>query len=70
MLAYVFMIAAIASEVVGTTLLKKTEGFTRLWPSVGCLGATFLGEPLSVLKVLGVGLIVAGVVVVNLGGAH
>ncbi|CAM3309677.1 multidrug efflux SMR transporter [Corallococcus sp. ZKHCc1 1396] len=107
MLAYVFMIAAIASEVVGTSLLKRTDGFTRLWPSVACLGAyalafvflsravktipvgiayalwsglgttaiviigaTFLGEPLSTVKVLGVGLIVAGVVVLNLGGGH
>lgn len=33
------------------------------------VGAMFLGEPLSVVKVVGVGLIVAGVVVLNVGGA-
>lgn len=107
MLAYVFLVAAIASEVAGTSLLKKTDGFTQLWPSVASLvayaaafvflsramktvpvgiayalwaglgtagivviGAAFLGEPLSAVKLLGVGLIIAGVVVLNLGGAH
>ncbi|WP_164018020.1 DMT family transporter [Pyxidicoccus trucidator] len=107
MLSYVYLVAAIASEIVGTSLLKKTDGFTRLWPSVACLGgyvaafaflsqavktvpvgiayalwaglgtagivvigAVFLGEPLSAVKIIGVGLIVAGVVVINLGGAH
>ncbi|MBS0313091.1 MAG: QacE family quaternary ammonium compound efflux SMR transporter [Proteobacteria bacterium] len=28
------MAAAIVSEVIGTSALKATEGFTRLWPSV------------------------------------
>ncbi len=104
---YLFLLAAIASEVVGTSLLKATEGFTRLWPTVGCLtgyalsfvllslavrdvpvgvayamwsglgtvaivaiGAVFLGEPLSLTKVIGAGLIIAGVAFLNLGGAH
>ncbi|XXF81241.1 multidrug efflux SMR transporter [Myxococcaceae bacterium GXIMD 01537] len=106
-MAYVFLLLAIASEVVGTSLLKKTEGFSRLWPTVACLGAysaafallsqavkkvpvgvayalwsglgtaaivvigvTFLGESLSAVKVAGVALIIAGVIVINLGGAH
>jgi small multidrug resistance pump len=34
---YVYLLLAITAEVVGTTLLKYTEGFTRLWPSVGSL---------------------------------
>ena len=34
---YVFLLLAIAFEVVATSLLKTTEGFTRLWPTVGCL---------------------------------
>ncbi|WP_433276099.1 DMT family transporter [Pseudonocardia xinjiangensis] len=104
---YVFLLAAIAAEVLGTSLLKATEGFTRLWPSVACLaaygvslvfltqvvktvpvgvtyavwsglgtaaivaiGVAFLGESLSVVKVLGLVLVVAGAVVLNLGGAH
>jgi small multidrug resistance pump len=35
--AYVFLVLAIGLEVVATSLLKATEGFTRLWPTVGCL---------------------------------
>ncbi|MFI9638989.1 DMT family transporter [Micromonospora sp. NPDC051925] len=106
-MAYVFLLIAISAEVAGTSLLKATQGFTRLWPSLGlaaayllafgmlalavrdipvgvayamwsglgtaaivAIGAAFLGEPLSVSKVIGVGLIIGGVVVLNLGGAH
>ncbi|MEV4482552.1 multidrug efflux SMR transporter [Micromonospora coxensis] len=106
-MAYVFLLLAISAEVLGTSLLKATDGFTRLWPTLGlagsylfafgmlalavrdipvgvayavwsglgtaaivAIGAVFLGEPLSVTKVVGVGLVVAGVVVLNLGGAH
>ncbi|SCE77347.1 small multidrug resistance pump [Micromonospora matsumotoense] len=106
-MAYVFLLIAISAEVAGTSLLKATEGFTRLWPTAGlavayllafgmlalavrdipvgvayamwsglgtaaivAIGAAFLGEPLSVSKVVGVGLIIGGVVVLNLGGAH
>jgi small multidrug resistance pump len=105
--AYVFLLGAIAAEVVGTSLLKATDGFSRLWPTVACLasyvisfialsqavkgmpvgvvyalwsalgtaaivaiGAVFLGEPITVVKVVGIGLIIAGVVILNLGGAH
>lgn len=105
-MAYLLLLLAIAAEVVGTSLLKFTDGFTRLWPTVATLGsyglaflflaqsvrtvpisvayamwsglgtaaivaigAAFLGEPLTVTKVVGIGLIVAGVVVLNLGGA-
>ena len=106
-MAYVWLVMAIASEVVGTSLLKPSEGFTRLWPSLGSLaayavsfvllartvellpvgvvyamwsglgtvaivaiGVTFLGEPLSLAKVVGIALVVAGVIVLNVGGAH
>ncbi len=105
--AYVFLLLAIAAEVAGTSLLKSTEGFTRLWPTLGlilayvtafallaqavkgiqvgvayamwsglgtaaivAIGAAFLGEPLTLTKVLGVGIVIAGVVLLNLGGAH
>ena len=30
---WLFLAAAIGSEVMATSLLKSTEGFTRLWPS-------------------------------------
>ncbi|GAA2430476.1 multidrug efflux SMR transporter [Streptomyces macrosporus] len=107
-MAYVFLCLAIVAEVVGTSLLKATEGFSRLWPTVACLtsygaafltlslairsglnvgigyavwsglgttlivviGALFLDEPVTVAKVVGVALVIAGVVVLNLGGAH
>lgn len=104
---YLFLALAITAEVIGTSLLKLTDGFSRLWPTVGSLGmygvafallaqtlrtipvgvayalwsglgtaaivaigAAFLGEPLTVTKVVGVSLVIAGVVVLNLGGAH
>lgn len=105
---YLILLAAIAFEVLGTSLLKATDGFTRLWPTVACLGAyvaafcalawaikqelpvgvayamwaglgtaaivaigvVFLGESISVQKVVGVLLVIGGVVVLNLGGAH
>lgn len=36
---YVFLLLAIAFEVAGTSLLAVSEGFTRPWPTVGCLVA-------------------------------
>ncbi|KZM72823.1 multidrug efflux SMR transporter [Nocardia terpenica] len=45
------------------------------WAGVGTglvalVGVALLGEPLSAAKIAGVGLVIAGVVVLNLGGAH
>jgi len=106
-LTYLFLLCAIFTEVAATSLLKSTEGFTRLWPTVICLvgyavsfallslsisrgmqtdvayalwsaigtaaivliAVLFLGSSLSVAKVVGVGLIVAGVLTLNLTGA-
>jgi len=34
---YVYLLLAIAVEVVATSLLKVSDGFTRLWPTVGSL---------------------------------
>jgi small multidrug resistance pump len=108
MLAYLFLFIAIFAEVAATSLLKSTEGFSRLWPTAVCLlgyavsfallalsiargmqtdvayalwsaigtaaivliAVLFLDSPMSVAKVLGVGLIIAGVLTLNLGGAH
>jgi small multidrug resistance pump len=105
---YLFLLVAIAFEVVATSLLKVTDGFTRLWPTVVCLGSyaaafaalawaikhelpvgvayamwsglgtaaivaigvVFLNEPISVQKIAGVLLVIGGVAVLNLGGAH
>ena len=107
-MTYVLLLCAIFAEVVATSLLKITEGFTRLWPTVVCLvgyavsfallavsisrgmqtdvayalwsaigtaaivliAVLFLGSPVSVAKVVGIGLIIAGVATLNLAGAH
>ncbi len=100
---YVFLAIAIVFEVLATTALKQSYGFTRLWPSVATvagygLAFYFLSLPLRVLPVgvvyalwsgfgilfitaigwfwfrqsldlaaiVGIGLILAGVLVVNL----
>jgi small multidrug resistance pump len=105
-MAYVFLALAISVEVVATSLLGSTHGFSRLWPTVGCLslyavsfacvaqavktlpvgftyavwsgvgtvaivtiGVVFLGNRLTPAVVVGVALVVAGVVVLNVGGA-
>ncbi|CAM5594808.1 multidrug efflux SMR transporter [Streptomyces atroolivaceus] len=99
--------AAIAAEVAGTTAMKYSEGFTRLWPSlitvvgyvlafallaqtlktlsigtayaiwagagtaaVAAIGILWMGESAGLVKLAGIALIIAGVVVLNLGGAH
>ena len=46
-----------------------------IWAGVGtaviaAIGMVFLGEATSALKIVGVLLVIAGVVVLNLGGAH
>ncbi|WP_328539418.1 DMT family transporter [Streptomyces sp. NBC_00344] len=54
---YVLLAAAIAAEVGGTTAMKYSEGFSRLWPSI----ATVIGYVLAfallaqVLKSMSVG---------------
>lgn len=34
---YVLLVMAIAVEVVATSLLKLSDGFTKLWPTIGSL---------------------------------
>jgi small multidrug resistance pump len=46
-----------------------------IWSGVGtatvaAIGFTVLGEPVSLLKILGIALVVCGVVALNVGGAH
>lgn len=36
--AYLFLGVAIVAEVIATSLLKSSEGFTRWWPSVATVG--------------------------------
>ncbi|OTG66370.1 SMR family transporter [Acinetobacter silvestris] len=101
--AYVMLGLAIISEVTGSTFLVKSEGFTKLWPSlavivlfsiafyllsqvikviplgiayaiwagVGIILTAIIGffvfkQSLDAAAIIGIGLIVAGVVVINL----
>ena len=100
---WVFLTVAIVSEVIGTSALKASEGFSRLWPSaivvVGYASAFYFlsltfktipvgvayaiwsgagvalialiawvlyGQALDLPAIIGILLIVAGVVVLNL----
>jgi small multidrug resistance pump len=102
-IAYVFLAVAIVAEVIATSALKASEGFTRLGPSlivalgygiafyslslvmkaipvgvsyaiwsgvgivlISLVGWLVLKQPLDLPAVLGMGLIVAGVIVIQL----
>lgn len=41
-MAYILLGCAIVLELMGTTLLKYSVGFTKLYPTIGCLVAYFL----------------------------
>lgn len=99
---WLFLAIAIASEVVATSALKASEGFTRLWPSlivvlgygvafyflaltlrtipvgvtyaiwsgvgivlITAIGWIFFQQKLDAAALAGMGLIIAGVVVMN-----
>ena len=102
---YLYLFVAIIGEVIGTNLLKSTDGFTRLlptiytvvayvisfyflslsfktfpisvayaiWGAVGIILITLFSvlvwkEPINLMTVLGLGLIIAGTIIVNLFG--
>jgi small multidrug resistance pump len=104
---YVFLAGAILAEVLGTTAMKASDGFSRLWPSVGtavgylvsfvllaqtlknmqvgtayaiwsavgtalivAIGIVFFGESASLVKMVGIALIIGGVVLLNVSGTH
>lgn len=104
--AYLFLATAIVTEIFGTSMLKMSEGFTKLFPSLATVGAFGLAfyslslalqqiplgiayaiwsgvgtaltaaiailvwkETVSLSTVLGIALIIAGVIVINLKGA-
>lgn len=97
------LLTAIILEVIGTSLLPKTEQFSKLWPSLGmavayllafyflthalkvfpigvayaiwsglgivliaAIGVIAFGQRIDLAGVIGLGLIIAGVIVVNL----
>jgi len=100
---YLYLFVAVLFEVIATSLLKATDGFTRFWPSLAtvvgyglafyCLSLTVRTVPVGIMyalwcgigivlvtivgwvvlkqaldtpALLGIGLILAGVVVINL----
>lgn len=100
---WLYLSIAIVAEVIGTSFLKGTEGFTRFWPTavvvvsyllafyfmsltlekipvgiayavwsgvgvslIALIGYAFLGQSLDLPALVGIALIVAGVVVINL----
>ncbi|WP_344530205.1 multidrug efflux SMR transporter [Streptomyces albiaxialis] len=104
---YVTLSGAILAEILATTSMKYSDGFTKLWPSlitavgylvafvllaqtlktmsvgtayaiwsgagtavIALIGMVFVGESVTAAKVLGVLLVISGVVVLNMGGAH
>jgi len=112
MIQWVYLSVAIVAEVIGTSFLKSSEGFTRLGPSVvvvasyvlafyflaltlktlpvgvayavwagagvaliALAGYLFFGQTLDLPAIVGICLIVAGVMVINvfsgsIGGTH
>ncbi|MGW7071276.1 DMT family transporter [Streptomyces sp. NPDC054855] len=106
-MGYGLLAGAIVAEVAGTTAMKYSEGFSKLWPSlitvagyliaftllaqtlktlsvgtayaiwagigtaaVAAIGMIFMGESAGTAKIAGIALVIAGVVLLNLGGAH
>ncbi len=103
MSAWMYLSVAILAEVIGTSALKSSEGFTRLWPSVtvvvgyalafwmlsltlqtipvgiayavwagagivlvALIGWVLFQQKIDAMGMLGIGLILAGVLVLNL----
>ncbi|MFG2133600.1 DMT family transporter [Streptomyces sp. NPDC048751] len=56
-MGYGLLAAAIAAEVAGTTAMKYSEGFSKLWPSVGTVAGYLLAFALlaQTLKSMQVG---------------
>ncbi|CAL9389699.1 MULTISPECIES: DMT family transporter [Streptomyces] len=104
-MAYLMLACAILAEVLATTSMKYSDGFTRLWPTLGTaagylvafvllaqtlktmsvgtayaiwsgvgtaaiavIGMVFIGEAVNAARIIGILLVIAGVVVLNLGG--
>ena len=102
-MVYAFLFIAIVAEVFATSAMAKSDGFTRLWPSlisfagyglafyllslvtrtvpvgivyavwsgagivlVATAGWLFFGQKLDLAATIGMGMIVAGVLIINL----
>lgn len=73
-MTYTWLMVAIVAEVIATTSLKLSEGFSRLWPSVAtvvfygvafyCLALTMRTIPTGIIYAIwsGAGIVLIGVV--------
>ena len=84
MQSYLLLGVAIVFELLGTSFMKMSDGYSRLYPTVGvfiCYGIAFFGlvataiiavnvfgETMNVYNIIGIILILAGVLVLNLLG--
>ncbi|WP_049564247.1 SMR family transporter [Streptomyces sp. SBT349] len=55
-MVYVTLSAAILAEIIGTLLMQRSDGFSRLWPTVGTLSLyvvafTLLAQTLKTMEV-------------------
>lgn len=64
---WVFLCGAGAFEVVFTTLLKESDGFTRLWPTIGFMVASTISFYLLTLSMRGIPLGTAYLVWTSVG---
>ena len=70
---WLYLAVAIVAEIFATSALKGSEGFTRLVPTVltiacvliSIVGAVLFKQHLDTPALIGIGLIIAGVVVMN-----
>lgn len=104
-MSYLYLIFAIVFEISGTTMMKLSNGFTVLWPSIGlfvsyaisfsflnfalktievgvayaiwgavgttlivAIGILFFHESVNIVKILSIGLVILGVIGLNLSG--
>ena len=102
---YLYLFISIATEIIGTSFLKASEGFTKLWPTLGTLlsfgicfyflsltikflplnityatwaglglvlttiiSVTVFKENVNLISIISIGLIVIGVVLLNVFG--
>ena len=63
-MSWIILVIAGLFEIGWAIGLKYTEGFSRLWPTVGTviLGIVLLGDPANAARLMCVGLILAGII--------
>jgi quaternary ammonium compound-resistance protein SugE len=68
-MAWTYLLLAGACEIVATTLFRYTEGFTRLWPSIGSFSVGMVSFYLLNLSLTGIPLGTAYAVWTGIGAA-